>query len=140
MLRGIIICPDVDLGERLDTLLNDIGVVSVTRSLDRYPNSLELLRFLRAHNPQVIFVSTESIVKALEIAREVEKNTPGVQLVAVSRFVDPQILLEVMRAGIREFASLPFDRQTLQDGLLRIKDTLDKRPPEIGATDQVFSF
>src|SRR6202451_456386 len=140
MLRGIIICPDVDLGERLEALLTEIGIVSVTRTLDRYPNALELVRFLRAHAPQVIFVSTESTTKALEIAKEVEKNTPGVQLVAVSRFCDPQILLEVMRAGIREFASLPFDRQTLQDGLSRIKDALDKRPPEIGATDQVFSF
>ena len=140
MLRGIIICPDVDLGERLEALLNEMGIVGVIRTLDRYPNALELVRFLRAHAPHVIFVSTESTNKALEIAKEVEKNTPGVQLVAISRFCDPQILLEVMRAGIREFASLPFDRQTLQDGLLRIKDALDKRPPEIGATDQVFSF
>ncbi len=140
MLRGIIICPDVDLAERLDALLNEIGVVSITRTLDRYPNSLELLRFLRAHAPQVIFVSTESTTKAVEIAREVEKNTPGVQLVAISRFCDPQILLEVMRAGIREFASLPFDRQTLTEALNRTKDALDARPPEIEATDQVFSF
>ncbi len=140
MLRGIIICPDVDLGERLEAMLNEMGVVGVIRTLDRYPNALELVRFLRAHAPQVIFVSTESTTKALEIAREVEKNTPGVQMVAVSRFCDPQILLEVMRAGIREFASLPFDRQTLMDALVRIKDALDKRPPEIGATDQVFSF
>src|ERR1700675_409204 len=140
MLRGIIICPDVDLGERLDTLLNDIGVVSVTRSLDRYPNSLELLRFLRAHAPQVIFVSTESTTKALEIAREVEKNTPGVQMVAISRFMDPQILLEVMRAGIREFASLPFDRQTLTDGLVRIKEAVQARPVAIESTNNVFSF
>ena len=140
MLRGIIICPDVDLGERLEALLSEMGIVGVIRTLDRYPNALELVRFLRAHAPQVIFVSTESTSKALEIAREVEKNTPGVQMVAISRFMDPQILLEVMRAGIREFASLPFDRQTLTDGLLRIKEALDKRPPEVGATDQVFSF
>jgi pilus assembly protein CpaE len=140
MLRGILICPDVDLNERLDTVLHEIGIVSVTRTLDHYPNSLELLRFLRAHAPQVIFVSTESTTKALEIAREVEKNTPGVQLVAVSRFCDPQILLEVMRAGIREFASLPFDRPALTESLLRIKDALEARPPEIEATDQVFSF
>src|SRR5689334_18353366 len=113
MLRGIIICPDVDLGERLDNVLSDIGVVSITRTLDRYPNSLEFLRFLRAHAPQVIFVSTESTSKAIELAREVEKNTPGVQLIAISRFCDPQILLEIMRAGIREFAALPFDRQAL---------------------------
>lgn len=140
MLRGITICPDVDLAERLDSLLNEIGIVSITRTLDRYPNSLELVRFLRAHAPQVIFVSTESTTKAMEIASEVNKNTPGVQIVAVSRFCDPQILLEVMRAGIREFASLPFDRQTLTEGLLRIKDQLEARPPEIEATDQVFAF
>src|ERR1700688_3163147 len=127
MLRGIIICPDADLSERLEALLNEIGIVSVTRTLDRYPNALELVRFLRAHAPQVIFVSTESTNKALEIAREVEKNTPGVQLVAISRFCDPQILLEVMRAGIREFASLPFDRQAIIDALLRIKDAIEQR-------------
>src|SRR6202011_1817483 len=124
MLRGIIICPDADLSERLEALLTEIGIVSVTRTLDRYPNALELVRFLRAHAPQVIFVSTESTTKALEIAREVEKNTPGVQMVAISRFMDPQILLEVMRAGIREFASLPFDRPALTESLLRIKDAL----------------
>jgi len=140
MLRGIIICPDVDLNERLEAILTEIGIVSITRTLDRYPSSLELLRFLRAHAPQVVFVSTESTAKAMEIAREVEKSTPGVQIVAISRFVDPQILLEVMRAGIREFASLPFDRQALVDALVRIRDTVQARPPAIEATHQVFSF
>src|ERR1700730_18553709 len=140
MLRGIIICPDADLSERLGALLNEIGIVSVTRTLDRYPNSLELTRFLRAHAPQVIFISTESTTKALEIARDVEKNTPGIQVVAVSRFCDPQILLEVMRAGIREFISLPFDRPALTEALSRIKGALEERPPEIESTDQVFSF
>jgi pilus assembly protein CpaE len=140
MLRGIIICPDVDLNERLETMLTEIGVVSVTRTLERFPNALELLRVIRAHAPQVIFVSTESTAKAIEVAKEVEKSVPGVQIVAMSRFCDPQILLEVMRAGIREFVSLPFDRQTLTDVLLRIKDTVQLRPPAIEATTQVFSF
>src|SRR5260370_28214610 len=140
MLRGILICPDVDLNERLDTLLNEIGIVSIRRTLDHYPNSLELLRFLRAPAREVIFISTESMTKTIEIAREVEKNTAGVQVVAVSRFVDPQILLEVMRAGIREFASLPFDRPALTESLLRMKDALEARPAEMEVTDQVFSF
>jgi pilus assembly protein CpaE len=140
MLRGIIICPDVDLNERLESLLNEIGVVGITRTLDRYPNSLELLRFVRAHAPQVIFISTESTAKAMEIAREVEKNVPGIQIVAVSRFCDPQILLEIMRTGIREFASLPFDRQNLTDTLLRIREAVQAKPPAIEATNHVFSF
>ena len=36
MLRSIIICPDADLNERLETLMGEIGV-HVTRTLDRYP-------------------------------------------------------------------------------------------------------
>jgi len=140
MLRGIIICPDVDLNERFEALLNEIGVVSITRTIEKYPNMLELLRVVRAHAPHVLFISTESTNKALEIAREVEKNTPGVQIVAISRFMDPQILLEVMRAGIREFASLPFDRQAIIDALIRIKDAIEQRPPAIEATNQVFTF
>ena len=140
MLRGIIVCPDTDLSERLEALLGEIGIVNVTRALDRYPNTLELVRFLRAHAPQVIFLSTESTAKALDLAKEVEKTTPGVQIVAVSRSMDPQILLEVMRAGIREFASLPFDRQALVDALLRVKEAVQARPPAIETTNQVYSF
>lgn len=140
MLRGMIICPDAELNQRLEALLNELGFVTVTRTLERYPSSLELLRFVRAHAPHVIFVSTESTGKAIEIAREVEKNTPGIQIVATSRFCDPQILLEVMRAGIREFVSLPFDRQAVLDTLRRISDAIEQKPPAILATNQVFTF
>jgi pilus assembly protein CpaE len=136
----MIICPDAELNQRLEALLNELGFVTVTRTLERYPSSLELLRFVRAHAPHVIFVSTESTGKAIEIAREVEKNTPGIQIVATSRFCDPQILLEVMRAGIREFVSLPFDRQAVLDTLRRISDAIEQKPPAILATNQVFTF
>ena len=85
-------------------------VVHVTRDLDHYPNSLELLRFLRAHGPHVVFVGVESIAKTFEIVREIERQTPGVQMVAIGRQCDPHVLLDLMRIGIREFASLPFDR------------------------------
>ncbi len=74
---------------------------------------------VRAHAPNVVFVSTESTSKAIEITRELEKNTPGVQILAMSRSCDPQVLLELMRAGIREFVSLPFDRQALVDALVQ---------------------
>jgi hypothetical protein len=69
MLRSVIICPDADLNERLEKLLGEIDV-HVTRTLDRYPPALELLRVVRAHAPQVVFVSTESIGKTLEIAKD----------------------------------------------------------------------
>ncbi len=140
MLRGIVICPDIDLSERFQQLLAEMGLVNVTRVLDRYPNGLELLRYLRAHAPQVIFLSSESMTRAIEVVREVERNTPGVQIVALGRKCDQQVLLELMRAGIREYASLPFDRQGIKESLLRLEGVLEAKPPSIESTDNVFAF
>lgn len=39
MLRGIIICPDIDLTERFQDLLAETGYVHVTRTMDRYPST-----------------------------------------------------------------------------------------------------
>src|SRR5260370_40224297 len=100
MLRAIVICPDLDLNGRLDAALAEIGNVTVTRGMDRYPNQQELVRFLRAHAPQVVFLSTESMTRAAEIVREIDKHTPGVQVIAMGRACDPQLLVELMRAGI----------------------------------------
>lgn len=140
MLRAIIICPDAEVNERLQGVLSEIGIVTVTRVLDRYPNAVELLRFLRAHAPQVIFLSTTSLIKAGEVVHEIEKNTPGIQIVAIGHSCDPQLLLELMRVGIREYAAFPFERVSLTETLVRVRETLDAKPALIDATDQVFSF
>ncbi len=140
MLRGIIICPDVELGERFQQLVSEIGHVHITRTMDRYPSSLELLRFLRAHAPHVVFLGIDSMQKAMETVHEIEKNTPGVQIFALGRQCDAGVLLDIMRAGIREFASLPFDRQSIKESLVRISQVLETKPPMIESTDNVFAF
>jgi Flp pilus assembly CpaE family ATPase len=108
--------------------------------MDRYPNALELLRFLRAHAPHVVFLGIDSMQKAMETVHEIEKNTPGVQIFALGRQCDAGVLLDVMRAGIREFASLPFDRQSIKESLIRIGTVLETKPPLIESTDNVFAF
>ena len=140
MLRAIVICPDAEVNGRLESVLSEIGIVSVTRVMDRYPNAQELLRFLRAHAPQMVFLSTASLTKAGEVVREIEKNTPGVQIIAIGHSCDPQLLLELMRAGIREYAAYPFERVGLTETLVRVRETLDAKPALIDATDLVFSF
>jgi len=140
MLRGLIICPDADVTARLESALEDLGLVSVTRVLEHYPNSLELMRFVRAHAPHVIFLSTESMQRATELVREIDQRVPGIQTVAVSRVCDPQLLLECMRVGIREFASLPIDVRSLGEALNRIRVAVESKPPAIETTEQVFSF
>jgi pilus assembly protein CpaE len=140
MLRAIIICPDAELNNRLEKSLSETGIVAVTRVMDRYPNALELTRFLRAHAPQVVFLSTETLSRAADVVREIEKQTPGVQVIAVGRVADPQLLLELMRSGIREYAAYPFDLEPLTEALLRVQETLQSKPAYIDSTDNVFSF
>src|SRR5450432_859482 len=122
MLRGLIISPDVDLAERLARGLTELGLVTIVRSFDHYPNAVELTRAIRATAPAVSFISVESMPKVQELLKLMEADAPGMQLIAISRECDPQTLLESMRIGIREFVSMPFPRQALQEALARTTD------------------
>ena len=140
MLRGMVISPDEDLSNALDDLLGEVGHVGVARRLDRYPAGIELTRILRAHAPQVVFLSIEQLPKAIDCIAGIEASVPGIQVVVISRQCDPQILLELMRIGVREFMALPFSKQDFFETLGRLTDNLEKRPVSSSATDLVFSF
>ncbi len=140
MLRGVIICGDQDLATRLDHALADTGRVGVVRTVDQYPDLVELTRLLRAAAPEVIFVSTQSMERAAELVKQVESNAPGIQVVAMSRTSDPEVLLESMRAGIREFIAMPFPFQQLDETLQRVQQGLNKRPPSFQTSDMLYSF
>ncbi len=110
MLRSIIISPDAELAERLEAALTLTGEVSVNRVLDRYPPAIDLVRTLRAHAPDVLFLNFESLDKAQEIMSYVDKQSDGLQIIAIHRTCDSQILRETMRLGVREFLADPFER------------------------------
>src|SRR5262249_14801050 len=95
---------------------------------------------LRANAPQVLFLSIESLSRALEVVAAAEAQLPGVQFVAIGRSADPSTLIEVMRSGIREFIPFPYQRQAIYDSLVRLKEMLDRRPIQLDSTDLIFSF
>lgn len=140
MLRSIIISPDVELAERLEAAATLTGEISVNRVLDRYPTAIELVRTLRAHAPDVLFLNFESLDKAQEVVSFVEKQAEGMQIIAIHRTCDAQILRETMRVGVREFLSDPFDRAALMDSIDHVKALLVRKPPSHDATTQVFTF
>jgi pilus assembly protein CpaE len=140
MLRGIAISPDQELSDQLEDLLTEVGHIGLVRKIEKYPAGIELSRFLRAHAPQVIFLSIENLAKAMDTISGIEATVPGMQIVAISRNCDPQTLLELMRIGVREFMSMPFSRQDLYETLGRINENLEKKPVANFATDMMFSF
>ncbi len=140
MLRGVIICGDEDLALRLESSLANTGRVGVVRTVDHYPDLVELTRLLRATAPEIVFLSTESMTRAAELIKQIEANVPGIQIVAISRTSDPEVLLESMRAGIREFIPLPFQPEKLDEMLQHAEQGLQKRPPSFQSSDMLYSF
>lgn len=140
MLRGLLICPDPEVAERFEAAVGEASRVAIVRELSRYPSALELMRLIRAHAPHVLFISAERLPSLLEIVAAVEQQAPGVQMVAISRTTDPALLLDVMRAGIREFLSLPFPPGQLAQTVGRLEETAVRKPPAVESTDLLYSF
>jgi pilus assembly protein CpaE len=140
LLRSIIISPDAELAARLEAALTRTGEVSVNRVLDRYPVAIDLVRTIRAHAPEVLFLNFESLEKAQELVAFAEKQWEGLQIIAIHRTCDAKLLRETMRVGVREFLADPFERSLLMDSLDHVKTLLERKPPTLGATTQVFSF
>jgi len=140
MLRGTIICPDHELLAELQDVLAETHRVGIVRVVDRYLEGVELVRFLRATAPEIVFLSVGSNRKALELAARIEAQAPGTQVVAVDREVNPNTLVETMRAGIREFLASPFEAEVVQQTLQRMEQVLERRPPSIESTDLLLAF
>jgi pilus assembly protein CpaE len=139
-LRAIIISPDTELANHLHHVLSDAGNLSVARMVNEYPNPIELTRMLRSHGPQAVFVSIDRPDQLTTIAAHIEQIMPGMQVIAVGRSGEPEMLMEIMRAGIREFLAAPFERSCVRDCLARVSENLLRRPVTLQASDLVYSF
>lgn len=140
MFRSIIISPDEEFGGILENFLQEFGKVAVLRRVAEYPNTLNLVRIVRAHAPHIVFLGLDAVAQAWEIVATLERETPGIQIVGTHRSCDPQLLLDAMRMGVREFVTLPLSPAAFGDILARLEENLRRRPPEHGATDRVYAF
>ena len=140
MLRAIVICPDVELAERLTAAASATGDVTIARVLNRYPNAIDLVRALRAQAPEVVFLSFESLEKAQEVVKFLETEAQGLQIIAIHRQLDARLLRETMRVGVREFLTDPFDRQSMLESLASVSTQVQRRPPVLESTTDIFAF
>jgi pilus assembly protein CpaE len=140
MLRAVIISPDHELSAALCEALQKTRKVGVLRTLEGYPGELDLVRFLRATAPGVVFLGMENSRQALAVAASIEAHAPGMQIVAISRTVQRELLLETMRAGIREFLGLPFETEPVEQMVARVAEIAERNPPAIESTERVLSF
>ena len=140
MLQSIILSPDRVLAAQLHAAIVQVGTASVVRVIDKYPTIMELSRIVRAHAPQVVFVTTESIEQVVTIAEHLEQILPGSQLIAAGKPLSPETLMGLMRGGIREVVTSPFDPVQISESLVRVQENLSRRPVAASSTELIYSF
>jgi pilus assembly protein CpaE len=140
VIRSVILCPDAEMAAQLEQALTKTGDVTVSRVLREYSNPGDLIRLLRAHAPDVVFLSFESVSRAQDVVRCLEKEADGVQIIGLNRTLDANVFKESMRLGVREFLFYPFEAAGVVDSLYNVAAILERKPPSYEATTQIFSF
>jgi len=140
MLRGIIICPDEALAAQLEKATHTTGEISIGLKLNGYPAEFELARVIRENAPDVVFLSFDRLEEALEVARLLEADAVGVQLIGIGRQMDQKLLRAAMRVGVREFLTEPFVPQTLFEAFRAMKALAELKPTTSTSTNRVFAF
>lgn len=137
MLRVAIVCPDQELASRLERAVLETRVAAVVLNLNRYPDAVELERLLAAHTVEAVLLSYESPQRFAVVANWLEKKGSGLPMAAVVNACDPGTLLELMRAGVREVLTAPFNADQLREALGRIQKLVDSRAQAI---ERLYSF
>ncbi|MCX6622630.1 MAG: hypothetical protein NTY38_16485 [Acidobacteria bacterium] len=140
MLRAVIIGYDSAICDPFDALLGEIGHVPVARKTPDYRLGARLDPFLRDHAPNLIFLCLKQFGQALECARQIEHAYPRIPIVALDRECPPAQLLELMRAGVRELITAPFERLKTAEVLARVRSAIEKAPQRFKESRSVFAF
>ena len=141
MLRTVIIGPDARQAQLLEKALSALAnELTVSRVLLAYPDEGELIRTLRTHAPEVIFLSFEKGDFAMKVVERVGQEVEGVQFVAYHRDCDAATLREIMRAGVRELVAEPFELSALVESLRNVKTLVEQKPPLYSAKGRIYSF
>ena len=140
MLRAITLGADPELARELEEVFLNTGRFGLLRSIGDYPDRSGLQRILRAHAPQAVFLCVDSMAEACQVKESIEQTVPGAPVVAFGRDVGQQVLLELMKMGVREFLPVPFQPEQVFELAERIEGHLAKNPLAIDSTDLMFSF
>src|SRR6476620_638854 len=141
MLRTIIIGPDAKQAQQLEKAVSALAnEVNVSRVLTSYQDENELVRNLRSHAPEVVFISFEQGESAAKIIARVLQEAEGVQFVAFHKVCDAMTLREIMRSGVRELVAEPFELSALVESLRNVKSLVELKPPIYGAKGRIYSF
>jgi pilus assembly protein CpaE len=118
VLRIALVDPNDATRESLKAMLLGLDTVWLEADCSRYeffPDVLEQT------NPDVGVVALDSNPdQAIELIERLTTEIPGTAILAASRNTDGQLILKTIRAGAREFLTLPVSDEDLSGALQRV--------------------
>ncbi len=120
VLRLAIVDPDNDGREALKTLLLSMDMIWLEAECSRYEFFGDVVSQTQP-DIGIVTLDTDSD-KAIDLVHKVTVTSPDCSILVVSTSSDGSLILRAMRAGAKEFISLPINLEDLVAALGRISD------------------
>ncbi|MEZ6061353.1 MAG: pilus assembly protein CpaE [Planctomycetaceae bacterium] len=122
VLRIATVDPQEDTRNSLKTLLLGIDTVWLEAECSRYEFFMDVIQQTQ---PDLALVNVDSSPeKAVQLISEVTSKAPHCAVLVVSRSQEGSLILQVIRAGAREFLNLPLQLDDFIAALDRIRGTM----------------
>ncbi len=141
VLTALSIIPDRALASQLATALERTRSFQIVSEFDSYPSQQALEIRVRQTKPDVILLDLASdLDQACELIRCVSSFNLPVHVVGLHVCNDSDAILRSLRAGASEFLYAPFDAQTQNDAVARLRRLLQPGPAEASNPGSILAF
>ena len=101
---------------------------------------VEITQCIRANQPDLLFIGMDVLENALQVVTAVQAEFPGLPLIAIDHNSDRNSFIAMMRAGVRDCISPPFNRDSLKATIALVDGILQRSRPDYGLSDRLYSF
>ncbi len=118
----------------------EVHGVAIARRYPYYPDEAEIQRFLRAVNPDILFIST-SVPERMEAAvSQTLQLAPHQEIILLDTAADAMTLRRAMQLGVRECLGFPLMEDELRGAVERIMMRRRNQPARSSGTNCLYTF
>src|SRR6516162_4969790 len=135
-IQVVLVDPIEDSRRALQSLFGGISSVWLSEACTAYQGAAK--RVAEIAPSLVVVVIDEDPMQAINVIATIVQNCPGVAVLPASRVRDSSVILRVVRAGAREFLTLPTEADELLQTIHRLinkrvdsQETLAARGPQV---------
>ena len=136
-IQVVLVDPISESRQMLQQAFASISTVWLAEACTRYQGAAQRVSEIA---PQlVVVVIDEDPATAINLITSLVQNHPGVAVLPASRVRDSSVILRVVRAGAREFLTLPTKPEELLDTVNRLLNRRDDTQPAASKGPQVIA-